>query len=399
MIPYIGFFQSFGVFFKPMLQEFGWSQAVLAGGFSLTSLTMGLLSVFTGALADRYGPRVVVAGAGVLAALGYVLFFQVHGLWQFYLMFIYLGAARSGVYNPLFSTVSRWFTARRGLALGLVSTGAGLGRTLIPLLATLLIARFAWRRAFIFLGWGEAVILLVAALIIRKQPQDKGLLPYGEMPGEMGKSQALASGVALSLRAALASRTFWILFVAGLLYSFGFQIVIIHLVNYATQPHIGFSPGVAASFLSTLGLGSIAGRIGMGMVSDRIGRMAALAISFGLLAVAVFWLMGARTAGMFYGAAGLFGFGFGGAMPLQPAIVGELFGLASMGAIFGVTQAGHSLGGSMGPPLAGFIFDTTGSYYVAFSLSASAFLGAMGLALWLRRPGQTKGQGGENPIP
>lgn len=400
MVPYIGFFQSFGVFFQPMLQEFGWSQAALAGGFSLTSLSMGFASVFTGVLADKYGPRVVVAASGVLAGLGYLLFFQVHSLWQFYLIFLYLGAARSGVYNPLFSTVSRWFIARKGLALGLVSTGAGLGRTLIPLLAIFLISQLAWRKAFILLGWGEAIILLLVALAIRKQPGDKGLLPYGQRTLTTTENAGLATPIkaTMTLRAALASRAFWILCVAGLLSSFGFQIVLIHLVNYATQPYIGFSPVVAASFLSALGMGSIAGRLGMGVVSDRIGRAPALAINFALMAAAVGWLMAAREGVMFYGAASLFGFGFGGSMPLMPAMVGELFGLASMGAIFGVTQAANAIGMAMGPPLAGFIFDATGSYYIAFGLSASAFVAAMVLTLQLGRAGagRERSQGKDN---
>jgi MFS family permease len=392
----MGLWQSFGVFFAPILEEFGWPRDMASLGPSMSAIASGIFSVVAGWATDRYGPRLVVVGSGLLMGLGFLFLSQMGSLWQFYLFYGGLvGLSIGAAYIPLVATVNRWFVEKLGLAQGIVVSGVGLGTAIMPLFSRYLIEDFGWRMAYIVLGMLVGVVIPLAALVLRRDPEDMGLVAYGvaSAPGEGNlpwtKDVPSTQGE-FTLRQSLGTRAFWIVFVGG---AFGFMsldMVIVHLPKHATD--IGLSLTTGSAFISLIGVTAIIGKIGIGALSDRIGRRAALSISFGLGAMMMFWLIGARSAGAIYAFAVFYGLAYGGWTPLFPAVTGELFGLSAVGAVYGAVQMGGAFGGAGGPFLAGWAFEATKSYYgtgsygPAFLIAALALLAAAGLSLLLRRP-------------
>ena len=382
----LGMLQSFGVFFKPIASEFQWTRDVTAAAFSIFGVVEAIVTPASGFFVDRYGPRTVLAISGILAGVGYFLISQIHALWQFYLFFgLIIGVSNGAAYTPIVSTINRWFVEKRGLALGIVVSGVGVGTMVIPPLTAYLIESFgSWRMAYIFLAALLGIGITGAALFMRRSPQEMGLVPYGHIhTKDMNK---LKNQINLSLREALRHRAFWIIFFVGAFSFGGLSLILVHLVNYATDPGIGLTTKIAATFISVLGLSSIAGKIGMGTISDRIGRKTALVICCGLAGAMMFLLPVAKSLWSLYIFSAIFGFAYGGWTPVLPAIVGELFGLRSMGTIFGATSLGGSLGSALAAYLGGAAFEMTRSYVLAFIMGGVALAVAALLVLLIKEP-------------
>lgn len=379
----VGISNSQGVFFKPILIEFGWTRAMLSGAFSITTLLVGVLAPFSGALADRYGPRRFIALEALFLAAGYALLSRASNLWQFYLFFIlFIGLGRSAGVGSIIPTIPRWFEAKRGLSQGIVQAGGGLGTVLIPLLIAFLILNYDWRFAFIVASVLVGTVVIIAAQVYRRRPQDMGLLPDGRAqftdmvarnldPIQANPERSMSRVKGTSLRQALRTRTLWQLFAISLTASFAHQLITIHLVPHATDK--GFSPTTAATFMSVLGAANMLGKLTMGTVSDYIGRQKAMIISFSLAAILLLWLVVVQELWAFYLFAALFGFAYGGWMPLFPTFTADLFGVSSLGVIYGTVGTSNAIGGALGSFLGGYIFDVTQSYVYAF-LSAMALL-------------------------
>ena len=372
----VGMWYSFGVFFKPVAEDFGWNRASTSLGIAIAQLTNGLLSPLSGFLSDRYGPRVTSLASGVFFALGYGLLSQTHTLWQFYLFYFLVGLGMTMNYIPIVSAVSRWFPQKRGLALGITGAGAGVGQAVIPPLATYLVHNYGWSQAYIVLGIPMGLLVMAFALLLKRAPT----------PDE-GKSKSQVSlKLSFSLRSSLLTPAFWIILATHFLINFNLMIVMMHLVNYATDPERGLSPTIAASFLGVIGLANILGKVSLGTLSDRIGRRTSLIITFGLGMMAMLWLNVATDPWMFYIFAAVFGFAYGGWVPIFPALVGDYFGMAALGTIMGAIQMGGPTGSATGSFMAGRIYDLTHSYQLAFMLAAGLFvLGSLLIAL-VRRP-------------
>ena len=193
-----------------------------------------------------------------------------------------------------------------------------------------------------------------------------------------------STGKGLTLRQALRTRALWQLFAITMMAAFGHQLITIHLVPHATDK--GFSTATAATFMSVLGVTNILGKLTMGTVSDYIGRQKAMIIAFSLAIVMLFWLIVAEELWAFYLFAALFGFAYAGWMPLFPTLTADLFGVASLGAIYGVVNASNAIGGALGTFLGGYIYDVTQSYVKAFILAAGLLAVGIGLILTLRTP-------------
>mgnify|MGYP001594399118 CR=1 FL=1 len=382
----LGMLQSFGIFFKPIAAEFQWTRDVTALAYSIIGIVEAIVTPLSGFFVDKYGPRTVLAISGVLAGLGYFLISQTHALWQFYIFFgLIIGVSSGASYTPIVSTINRWFVDKRGLALGIVVSGVGAGTMVIPPLAAYLIDSFgSWRMAYIILAALLGIGITGAAFLLRQTPQEKGLLPYGH--AHNGRINGLKHDTNLSLRQALRHRAFWMIFFIGALSFGGLTLILVHLVNYATDPGIGLSPKIAATFISVIGLSSIAGKIGMGSISDKIGRKTALVICCGLAGAMMFFLPIAKSLWMLYIFSAVFGFAYGGWTPVLPAIVGELFGLRSMGVIFGATSLGGSLGSALFAYLGGAIFEMTKSYILAFIMGGGVLVIAALLVLLIKEP-------------
>jgi len=377
-----GTYYAFGVFFKPVLTEFGWTRAMTSGAFSLSMIMHGLVGVVMGGLNDRLGPRIVMTLCGFLLGLGYLLMSQVSTFWQLYLFYgVIIGTGMGGAFVPLLSTVARWFVARRGTMTGIVLVGTGIGALIGPPVANQLISTYDWRTSYIIIGSIVLVVVVSVAQLLRRDPSQIGQVPYGESEGE--EQQLKLGDEGFSLKEAVYTRQFWLFFVMLICIGFIMYTIIVHIVPHVTD--LGISSAGAANILATIGGLLIVGRVVLGSAADRIGNRQVFIIGFILTSAASFWLVSAAEMWMFYLFAVVFGFAHGGMGASESPLVAELFGLSSHGLIFGAAILGFTIGAAIGPLLAGYIFDVTGNYQVAFLVCASA--GIVGLALtMLLRP-------------
>ena len=382
MLLMFGTFYSFGVFFKPLSTEFGWTRATTSGAYSLAMFLSGLLAVVMGRLTDRFGPRIVMTLCGFLLGLGFLLTSQVSAIWQLYLFYgVVIGVGMSGAFVPPLSTVARWFVKRRGIMTGFVVAGIGVGTLIIPPAATWLIESWGWSTAYIVIGAVASVFIILAAQFLRLDPRRMGLLPDGENKEAAGLNLH-ARG--FSLREAMGSWQLWVLF--AVLFCFGYcvQTIIAHIANHATDLRI--SAAVAASILAVVGGLSIVGRIATGSITDRVGSKPPLIVNLILMSGALFWLVAAGELWAFYLFAVIFGFAYGGLAAMESLIVAELFGLSSHGVVMGVASFGYTAGGAVGPLVAGRIFDIFGEYQLAFLVCAVVCISGIILAWRLKPP-------------
>jgi MFS family permease len=360
-------YYSFGVFFKPLLNEFGWTHAMTSGAFSLSMTIYGVLGIVVGVLNDRFGPRVVLTLCGLLLGLGYLLMSQVSALWQMYLFYgVIIGTGMSGVWVPQLSTVARWFVGRRTLMTGIVLAGVSIGQLIGPPVTTRLIAVYDWRLSYIMLGGVVLLALVLFAQFLRRDPTQMGQLPYG---ADEGKQPELTPDTqSFSLREAAYTAQFWVAFGIFFCYGFGTFAIVVHIVPHAIE--LGISATSAATILSCRGGMGLVGNYVLGGVADRIA--------------ALFWLVPARELWMLYLFAIIFGFAVGGMAASESPLVAGLFGLSSHGLIYGVVHLGFTAGAAVGPVVTGYIFDLTGSYQLAFLVCAAFGIAGIVLAAILR---------------
>ncbi len=378
MVVMWGAFFSFGVFLEPLLAEFGWTRALTSGTFSLALLLFGFLGIITGRLTDKFNPRIVLTASGFLFGLGYLLMSQVNAIWQLYLFYgVMVGVGMSGNVVPLTATVARWFIKRRGTMTGITVSGIGIGILVMPPLVNWLISGYGWRNAYFIVGLITLVLTVLAAQFLKRDPRQIGQLAYGEAGSEENGLGLQASG--FSFQEAIRTRQFWIL--GAIVFCFGFfwQTISAHVVSHGIR--LGISAAYATSVLAVIGGISVAGRIVLGGIGDRTGSKLAFVIAFALMSVALFWLQLARELWMLYLFAVVFSFGYGGESTLRPLMVAELFGLREHGVIHGAVLIGSTTGGAIGPLVAGYIFDVTGSYQLAFLIGA--IISVIGLILIL----------------
>jgi len=377
-----GTYFSFGIFFNPLLAEFGWTRALTSGAFSLSFILLGLFGIASGKLNDRFGPRMLLTVCGVFIGAGYILMSQVSSVWQFYLFYgALISIGMSGGFVPLTSTVARWFARRRGMMTGITVSGLGMGTLVMPPIVNWLISLYGWRTSYIVVGIVSLVLIILAAQFLKRDPGEIGKLPYGENESS-GKVNLNASG--FSLRGAMYTRQFWLLGMGFLFFSLGAGAVMIHIVAHAIG--LGISAANAAAVLAVIGGLSTAGRIIMGGASDRIGNKLALVICFSLEAIALAWLLlAARELWMLCLFAIIFGFAYGGMAALISPSVEELFGLSSHGVILGFIMFGIAIGEGCSPAIAGYLYDIAGNYATAFLLCTIVSVTGLILVLLLRQ--------------
>lgn len=380
---------TFGVFFEPVLTEFGWTRAETSGAYSLCMIVIGLLGIGVGRLTDRFGPRIVMTVCGSFLGLGYLLMSQIGAMWHLYLFFgVLIGTGMAGAFVPLVSTVARWFVKRRALMTGVVSNGISIGSIIMPPLARWLISTYGWRTSYIIVGTLVLVITILAAQFLRRDPSQVGQLPYGENEVTKDSSNLEASG--FSLREAIHTRQFWILCAVFACILFPVACITVHIVIHATG--LGISVASAAYIFAFLGVGGIAGRVILGAVADRVGNKLAIIFGFILMSAALFWLLVGKEVWMLYLFGVVHGFAYTALIALMSPMVAELFGLGSHGAILGVVAFGGSIGEASGPVLAGRIFDMIGSYHLAFLVCAALGVSG-GILTALLSPVSKEGRG------
>jgi MFS family permease len=363
-----GIYGTYGVFFKPLIIEFGWSRADTALGYSLGILGMAVFTIATGWLTDRLGPRIVVIFFGSFLGFSFLFLSQISAVWQFQLIYGLLTAiGLSTTTVPIMATTARWFAKRRGLMTGIVQAGLGIGGLIFSPLTGWLIVGYGWRHAYVVLGIIALAGITISGLFLRRDPHNTGQLPDGASehtpPLPTSHPSSLQDG-GLSVLGAIHTKAFWI--VAGLYFGFGFLRSTFLAHTAAHVQDIGFSLSDGANIIAVISVSSIFGRIGMGRVADLLGVRTAFMISFAVTAVALVWgLMSIDLWGL-YLFAFIFGFGWGAQAVLRFAITTDTFGLASIGLLMGILGIAEAVASALGAYYAGHIFDIIGNYRPAF---------------------------------
>lgn len=365
------------MFFKSIESDFALSRGATSGIFSILMLLSCVFSILGGRASDRYGPRIVTFLTGSIICLSLVLTSQTNSTWQLLISYSLLLSLGTGAIFPVVnSTACRWFKKKRGFVLGITTSGGSLGAIVMAPFATYLIANFAWRNAFIVMGLIALLAIAPLSLLLKKDPSDIGLLPDG-VNSEAAKTsihykESETQLTGLSFQQAFRTNQFWFVGFIWLFLSFSVHLVFVHAVPYAVD--MGISPMDAAIILSLIGGAGILGRLGVGRISDVTGRKAP-AVACGLLdVVTLLWLMWSRELWMFYSFAIVFGFLCGGFSTVITALIGDIFGMGSIGAIMGMLSVGWALGAAIGPAIGGVIFDIIGNYFMAFATGAGAMI-------------------------
>lgn len=382
-----GIGSSFGIFFSEFQENFGWNRATISGATSLSFFLLGLFSTVAGRLTDRYGPRVTMAVSAVVLITGYLLLSTTNFIWQLYLFYgVVVSLGNSGGDMAVLPTVARWFVKQRGLMSSIVKAGTGIGMFTIPLVSAWLITSFNWRTAYTVLGITAFVIIIVFSRLLKRDPAEMGLRPYGIDERNIITGGITSTGI--STGEMLRSGRFWLL--AGSYFSVWFvtQSTMVHVAPHGVDA--GLSLAQAASILSIIGGVSIVGRLMMGNASDRIGIKEALLICYGILLAAVIILQFTDAPWLLYLFAPVYGFAHGGFFAIISPLVAEMFGIKSHAGNLGMLFFVGMMGGAVGPIITGRIFDATKSYQVAFIMLLAATIIGFSLALSVKFAPRTK---------
>ena len=372
----IGLLFSFGLFFNVLEEEFGWSRTLLSSATALATLVMGMLAIFGGRLSDRYGPTPVLMASGFLFGVGYALISQVGEPWHLFALFgLFIGVGMSTHDVGTLSTIARWFVRRRGMMTGVVKVGTATGQMTLPPLTALLIAGIGWRDAVLAMGAAAGVMLVSAALCMKRPPRERAPV----------QTAAAAGGGFAEVRR---SRVFWTLCAAQFLFFPTLMTVPLHIAVHGMD--LGMTRAVAAALLTVIGGASIAGRLMVGTVADRIGGRNAYVLCLVPLITSLLMLMVADTYTPLFAVVALYGFAHGGLFTVVSPTVAEYFGTRTHGAIFGGIYFFGTFGGAAGPIMGGWVFDVTGSYDHAFA--TLAIMGALALVLMASLPARRSTQ-------
>ena len=375
-----GIWYAYSVVLVALLQEYGWSRSLLAGAFSVFTLVHGGVNPLAGVLCDRLRPPGLMAVGGVALGLALWADSYIAAPWQLYLffgVFTAIAVAAAG-WIPAIVQVQRDFQDRLGLALGIVSSGVGVGMLVVVPVTQLLIDAYGWRTAFRVLGTVCVLWIVPSSLWLLKQSQNRIQRPVKQDPAKPRTIETV------TLAQALRGQPFWLMIAAFFFGNVCSQTMHVHQVAYLVDH--GVSAFIAASVVGAVGAASIAGKIGGGWLSDRyerervyVGGIAIMVAAVAALA-ALGWSAGAPAAWAIYGYAVLLGVGYSATASLIPAMVSDRFGGTHFGAIVGFGLMGSAAGSAVGPWMAGFLFDVTGSYMPAFAIAAGcgAIAGAAG---------------------
>jgi len=360
-----GVYNSFGVFFDPMLNDFGWSKGLTSGAFTVSTLVQGLAAILSGKITDRTGPRLVMTIGGFLLGVGYIIMAFISNSFQFYLVYgLIIGVGVGGFWVPLLSTISRWFSRKRGLMIGIFLTGAGAGTFILPPFINWLIQNYEWRQASAVIGIMIVVICVILPQFIKRDPGQIGQLPDGDI--SLQTQQENPDNKGFSLKEALETRQFWMVILIFFCCGWFAYVVIVHIVPYTI--YAGIPSTTAANILAVSGIFSAVGSFVWGIAADKTGIRKVALTCFIILGVVLMWFLIFRSVWQLYLFGIIFGFAFGGVGVMEMLSVVWLFGLKANAFILAGVDLGFVCGAAFGPMVAGYIFDASGSYQDAFIL-------------------------------
>ncbi len=376
---------SYGLYLPYFESEFRLNKANAAAPFSFYIVIYSLLSPISGRMTDEYGTRRIVAFGGLLLAIGYMLLSQAKSMWQVYLVFgIISGIGMSATFIPVNATVVKWFVQKRGTAFAVAGAGSNLGLVLFPFFATSLIAYSGWRSSMLVTGFITAVVILMCSRFLLSDPESLGLSPDGTRSVKAKGMKAENLVAHLTKKEAVGTKSFWLIL---LVFLFTWSILFFpyaHLPSLAED--LGFSRAFGGGLIAAMGVGSLAGRVIIGIMSDKLGRRGSLLFSLFAQALACLLLIFASTSSVLTLSAALFGLGAGATATLFPGMVGDYFGRKHVGEISGLIFGVTSTVSALSPYVAGLLRDISGSYFSSFVIGVAFNLVAIVFLCLLRSP-------------
>ncbi|MBT4493087.1 MAG: MFS transporter [Gammaproteobacteria bacterium] len=357
------FFYSYGVFFKAIAAEFGDSRLGVSMGTTVTMGVGAIMAPFIGRALDHYPLRKVIASGAIAMGTGFLLLGFVKTPMQFYLVlgiFIGFGAGAMGMLATS-KLVSNWFVMKRGTALGIAATGISVSGVVMPAISALIVGEYGWRNGFVC--YGIITLTIVVPLVLRlviSRPEDIGLLPDGAET----RTALPPNKPKLHTKEFLSNPNFWYLSVSlGMLLCIQ-SATLIHMVPRLTDRGLDL---ISASFVaSSTAFFGVMGKLIYGWLVDRVDVRYALWLGIACQVVGQSLMLFGDSYFTFLAGASFFGFGMGGNVPMQGAVVGAAFGQESFGKVLGAMRPAMSVIHLLGVPFAGWVFDTTGSYDPAF---------------------------------
>jgi len=339
-----GIAYSFGAFFNSMSSEFNASRSATSAVFSITTFLFFTGGIITGPLGDRFGPKPVLFCGGLAIGFGLYLTSMVNSIWIGYITYgLGVGIGVACGYVPMVAVVGAWFEKRRAAALGIAVTGIGFGTLLMAPLAASLITKYGWRKTYVIFGLISVIVLALCAFITPRPPPVSG------------------NEVKKSLGQLIKMPIFRYMYLGGFFNTLALFVPFVFLVPYAKSQ--GVNEVAAASLMGIIGGASIGGRLIFGALGDKVSRIRLFQATFFIVALSyLVWLVASDSYVLLVCFAALLGAGYGGFIALSPAVTAEIFGLVGLGSILGAMYTAAGIGGLIGPPLAGYLIDSTGSY-------------------------------------
>lgn len=365
-----------GVVFKPLITEFGWDRGLVSLGFFINMTIYSFSIIIAGRAYDRYGPKWVIIISNVFLSTGFMSLAFIGSFRGFFIFYgIVAALGMGGTTVPLFAVLtSKWFEKGRGLAVSLGLTGSCVGQFVLVPIFTILVLRYGWRISYFFIGLVMLIIITTLAfLVIKGDPHDLGLKPWGhtnevKLRKEGDKKPAALESRDLGLKDAMKTYSFWLFVAFMFICGSGDFMVTTHLIPMVTDYNI--PPTTAGNMLAWLGLMSLPGILIAGPLSDKIGTKIPIFLTFLLRFVLFILILKYQNLVSFYIFACAFGFTLLITAPLNAILVGRLYGFSHIGLISGFITTIHHLGGGFLAYVAGEVFDRTGSYRLIFILSA-----------------------------
>ena len=383
---------AFSLFYDPLYEEFGWSRGTISAAFTISFVIQGLVSPPTGRIIERYGVKKVIALGALILGLGFLWLSLMQNLWSFYAGYIVIGLGLTATgFIPATQVTSNWFIKRRGTALGITSTGIGIGGLILaPVIGAYLIPSFGWRASYLAIAIFTWVLIIpITLLVIKERPSDIGLHPDGLEAKEAAAKAKLLSQTSSDCTLKMSSKTmaFWLIAIAFFAMNFSSVGIILHQVNYLMD--IGFSTAMAATAHGVVGFASAGGKFTFGWLCDRMKAKYAAAISFAIQFVAIIILINltpTTPVSLVWFYTILMGFGAGGWVPTMSMLISETFGITHYGSIYGVLMMAVLVSCASGPLVAGQMFDAMQTYYWVFVVFLILYMVAIATTLAIRRP-------------
>jgi MFS family permease len=367
----------FTAVFQPIAAEFNWSYTTLSLASSLRHMEVGLFSPLVGVLIDRYSLRKILLLGGIITGVSVILLARANSLWAFFGTFAVISLGMSAVSTvTMMTAVARWFNRELGVAMGIAACGFGFSGIMVPVV-TALVDSQGWRTAMTILGAGIFVIVIPLALIVRNRPEDYDLLPDGDSAVSLKENRKLKSlepdDIDVSTKDALRSRAFWQITLALAIQHLATNAVSTHVMPYLSS--VGLTRSLGSLVATALPIASMGGRFGFGWLGDMVKKkpltawgfamMAVGLISFGYadnLAGSMVWLLLVFL--------GLYGVGYGGTTTMRSILPKAYFGSKNYATILGFITGFDAIGGVLGAPMAGYVYDRWQDYHYVWIVLA-----------------------------